>query len=443
MESKKRMLAQSIVSVLLVSCPAFAGTPLTGISESIPRQTLNQGGGISSAPGFLLAQSFGETGVTEFSDSSSKNVKAGILSVTAQPGTVTSITALSKSTGTIELAWTSPGLDGPLGDVTGGSYRIDYSSDPLHVFNPGTFLIQFSTDVSPNSAQSYLLGGLKPNTTYYTRIYLADADKFSSETSAPGADSTLANLPAAPVLSEVFSSSLTITWSLPAGGAEGFRIDASTTNFGFGTIASSSTVLLTMIVEGLSADTPYFFKLGSLNWQKDVNFTTILATRTLPGGVFPIRSLALYPDARNRKITLTWSNPSYAGQNGVLVQVSTSPIRSVPERNVAYAVGATLGDGSIVRSTAIISSYVETGLQLDSTRYFSLYSKDVSNNYSTAISTYAFLDLPPMAPAGFYAEMIPGDTAHLILHWSPVVSKAPQCSRPCLINWDPALWPFA
>ncbi|MEK9146195.1 MAG: fibronectin type III domain-containing protein, partial [Elusimicrobiota bacterium] len=208
-----------------------AGTKLTGSTKSVPRQTVNGGGGVSSGPTFILGKSFGETGVSSFTGFGFK-MSAGLMGMLSQPGTITSITALSKSTGTLELAWTAPGADGFLGNVVGGSWRIDASTDPNHSFSPSTFLVEFATTVVAGSRQSYRLGGLTPNTTYYSRIYLADSAKTASETSAASAESTLANVPAAPLVTGVFQTSVTVTWTLPVGGASNFQLDGSSTDFG-------------------------------------------------------------------------------------------------------------------------------------------------------------------------------------------------------------------
>ena len=194
----------------------------------------------------------------------------------AQPGTVTGITAVTKTTGTLELAWTAPGLDGFLGGVAGGSYRIDLSSDAAHIFDPTVFVTEFSTSVTPGEAQLYVSTGLLPNTTYYSRIYLGDARRVIAETSAPGDDSTLTNLPVSPALSGVFASSVTFTWTIPPGDAEGYLIEASSTNFGGlfpgGALVSSMTRQgLTMTLTNGLMTTPRTISGCSLNWQDRIS----------------------------------------------------------------------------------------------------------------------------------------------------------------------------
>jgi hypothetical protein len=410
----------------LSAAPVLRAEPgLSGGAVAVPRSAVARGGGLSSGGGLILDAVVGENSVSTASGAGFA-IAPGLASLIAQPGSVTSITAVSKDTGTLELSWISPGLDGFEGDVSGGFYRIDSSSDPLHVFDPTVFTAEFATAATPGTTRFYTLTGLLANTTYYSRVYLVDARKVASETSAPSAESSLARVPAAPVFSGVFPTSVTISWTLPADGAEGFRLDASSSiNFPPGAVVSSRTpsgAVVTLTVAGLQPATTYFFNLGSLNWQDDVNFNTVLSTRTAPDGVPPILNLALTADNAARRVMLTWTNPVFDDPAGVTILVSTNPISAAPADGTPYPPGAVFADGSVVKSSAAASSYVETALALDVTGYFSLYSRSVSNVYSVAVSTAIVLDLPPMAPAGLGGALSAGGTSFL-LNWAAIASN--------------------
>lgn len=353
---------------------------------------------------------------------------SGLMHQIAQPGSVVAITTVTKSTGILHLSWSAPGLDGFQGSVS-GFYRIDYSSDPTHVFAPTTYVTEFATTTAPGNSSSYILTGLKANTTYFTRIYLADARKVVAETSKQSDESTLANVPVSPVLSGVFETSVTISWTLPGEGAEGYQLDASSSNFGAlfsgATLVSSKTangVVVTLTAEGLDSYTNYYFKLGSLNWQSDLNFTTVLGTRTLPGNPVPVTSLSLTGDRLNRKVLLTWTTPVYRAPAGVLIQVSTNPIASSPVNGTAYPDGHTFTDGSVISSSAAAASHLQTDLEIDTTKYFRLYTKNTDRLYSVEVSTYVVLDLPPMAPAGLSAKLEAGGSS-ITLRWGGVASN--------------------
>lgn len=410
---------------LLLAPVLRAEPPLSSGVEEIPRNLVASGGGSAMGGGLNLVYAVGES-ASSAATGAGFRTGAGLMPLIAQPGSVTSIVAVSKATGTLELAWNSPGLDGFQGDVVSGFYRIDYSPDPLHVFDPTIFVAEFATNTTPGAAQSYVLTGLAPNTTYYTRIYLSDARKSVSETSAQSAESSLARVPTAPVFSGVFQTSVTITWTLPADGSAGYLADASSTNFiGGGTIVSSRTangVNVTLTISGLTPATTYWFNLASLNWQSDANFASVLSTRTSLGGPTPILALGMTADSLNRRVALTWTNPVFNNPSGVTILVSTNPITATLSNGTPYPSGMTLGDGSVVKTTAAASAYLETALTLDVTGYFSLFSRDAADAYSLAVTTTVVLDLPPMAPAGLGGVLSPAGTSYA-LSWAPVSSN--------------------
>lgn len=409
---------------LLAPLGLHAEPKLSGGARNLPRNLISCGGGLSTGAGFQLNSAVAENHVGTATGAGFA-MDPGLAPLMAQPGSVTSIVAVSKATGALELSWVSPGLDGFVGSTDDAFYRIDTSSDPLHVFDPTVFTTEFATAVTPAATSFFTLTGLLANTTYYSRVYLADSRKSVSETSAPSTESSLARLPDAPAFTGVFATSVTISWTLPAGGAEGFRLDGSSTNFLGGAVSSSQTpsgTVVTLTATGLFSDTTYYFNLGSLNWQSDINFNTVLTTRTLPGGIAPIFNLALTADNLARRVTLTWSNPVFANPAGVTVLVSTNPIAAALSDGTPYPLGTTFAGGAVVKSSAAASSYLETSLTLDVTGYFALFSRNTANIYSIAVSTSFVLDLPPMAPAGLQGTLSPDATAFL-LNWAGITSN--------------------
>lgn len=415
--------------LLGLAAGARAGLPMAGGDNHIRRNLVSGGGAVSSGGGYSLNCALAETAVAT-SAAAGFGLYSGLAPTAAQPGSVIAITAVSKDTGTLELAWLAPGRDGFEGAVNGGFYRIDTSSDAAHVFDPTVFVTEFSTSAVPHEAQSYTLTGLQPNTTYYTRVYLADSYKVTAERSAPADEATLANLPVSPVLSGVFASSVTFTWALPEGGAGGYRLYGSTTNFGAlfpgGAVLSSGTpqgTLLTLTIKGLYPDTTYFFKLGSLNWQQDFNFDTIVATKTLAGmPPQPITNLAALRDALGRRLAFSWTNPEYDEPDGVLVQVSTSPITYPLQAGTSYYDGGVFPDGSTVLAAAAGSSQLHEGLALNSTYYYRFSSQNLARAYSVFVATECILDLPPMAPAGLQAS-VNAARSQITLAWAGVTSN--------------------
>jgi hypothetical protein len=423
-EGENSLLKPIIFALLALSASVLQAEPrLSGGAVAVPRSVSARGGGLSSGGGLMLDSVVGENSVST-SAGAGYATAPGLMSLIAQPGSVTAIAAVTKDTGTLALSWVSPGLDGFAGNAAAGFYRIDSSSDPLHVFGPTIFTAQFASPVTAGSTRTYAVTGLLPNTTYYSRVYLSDTRKVVSETSAPSVESSLARAPAAPAFAGVFAASVTISWTIPAGGAEGFGLGASTSNFFGGAAVSSRTssgAAATLTVAGLSAGTTYFFSLGSLNWQGQEDFAVVLTTLTPPAGLPPIQNLELSGDALDRRVTLSWTNPSFANSDGVTILVSTNPITAAPSNGTPYPPGAVFSDGAVVKSNAAASSYVQASLALNVTDYFSLFSRDASNSYSHAVSTSLALNLSPMAPAGLQGSLSSGATAFL-LSWAGVAS---------------------
>jgi len=430
MPAKRKMVLLATALALALARGAFAGIPMAGGDNSIRRNTISAGGTIASGTGLSLNYALAETVVASFAGAGF-GFSSGLMPLAAQPGTIITLTAVTKTTGTLDLAWTAPGLDGFQGSVVGGLYRIDTSSQASHVFAPTVFVTEFSTSVIPGEQQAYTFSGLQPNTTYYTRIYLADAHRVVAEDSAHGDEATLANLPVSPALSGVFSSSVAFTWNIPAGDAEGYNLAASSTNFGAlypgGVVFSSATdkgVLMTLTVRDLRPDTTYYFRLASLNWQADMNFGTIIATCTLPmPRPYPIENLAMLPNALARSVRFTWTNPGQVDPMGVMVQTSTQAITETAEDEYNYHTGDIMADGSVIVSSATNRpEYGQTGLLLDSTYYYRFSSRNTAHVYSMYVSTECLLDLPPMSPGGLQASLDPART-RITISWNGVLSN--------------------
>ena len=422
--TRLRIAACAALALSAAALPARA-SKLLGDPESIPRHAEASSGMLLAGGSFLLQATVGESAVQPVSGGSFK-MDRGLVAVAAQPGSVVAITALSKATGTLELSWTAPGGDGFVGRVGAGFYRVDYSSDPLPVFAPTSFQLEFATAVAPGDAQSLVLNGLAPNTTYFTRIYLADDRKYFAEDSRRSDESTLANLAVNPVVVAVSSTHVTLSWGVPAGDAEGYQADASSTGYAGGATYSSSTadgrvVSLTMV--GLTPNTTYFLRVGSLNWQRDRNYSLLIPIlTTLSGTPLPVISIIGTPNALARSIALRWTRQPYLNPTGTLVVLSTSPAIAEVVGGGSFAPGQVLGDGSVVKATSTADSLVDAGLVLDTTFYYHLYGAATGPLYSIVVTTAVFLDLPPMAPAGLAGDLSP-DRSKVTLTWQTTRSN--------------------
>ncbi|MEK7389191.1 MAG: fibronectin type III domain-containing protein, partial [Elusimicrobiota bacterium] len=258
---------------------------------------------------------------------------------TTPPSAVAGLSAQSAaSSTTLSLAWTAPGDNGAIGCVVSGRYRLDYSSDVLHVFSTSTFTVDFSTSFCPGEAQSRTLNALLPNTTYFVRIYALDEDFNTASLSNGATAPTLA--PPVAVLPQtflgVFQSSVTLAWAaLPSSPpdassktAEGYRVEASSTNFGAllpgGAVLSSFTANVaasTLTVLGLTADVTYYFRVAALNWSSQPNYAALGSTLTVTTpGAAPLNP-AIYR-VYGGSITLSWLAVNSDG--GYVAQASTA-----------------------------------------------------------------------------------------------------------------------
>jgi hypothetical protein len=129
----------------------------------------------------------------------------------------------------------------------------------------------------------YTEAGLLPNTTY-TR-YLSVGNSCGSVYTSNIATSTLSLAVNGVQLAGLYSSSMTVNWlPLPptpsSATAEGYTLEASTSPDFTGVIKSSFTSLVpvsTLTVTGLTANTTYYLRVGSLNWASAANYVYLWA----------------------------------------------------------------------------------------------------------------------------------------------------------------------
>ncbi|PIU19661.1 MAG: hypothetical protein COT18_06335, partial [Elusimicrobia bacterium CG08_land_8_20_14_0_20_59_10] len=119
MPGKLNILMLAAALLIAPARGAFSGIPLSGGDNSIRRNLVSNGGAISTGAGFSLNCALAESVVSTFTGTGFK-FGSGLMPLAAQPGTITALTAVTKSTGTLELAWTAPGLDGFLAGLTLG-----------------------------------------------------------------------------------------------------------------------------------------------------------------------------------------------------------------------------------------------------------------------------------------------------------------------------------
>ncbi|MBI5623512.1 MAG: hypothetical protein HY924_07030, partial [Elusimicrobia bacterium] len=201
-------------------------------------------------------------------------------------------------------------------------YLLEASSTNFGALSAGGIALASST---PNVGLSTLtVQGLERNTTYY---YRAGALNWASAANfLPGSSSaTLAALPGSPGFSGIFTTSASVSWT-PVD-SSGYELQASLSG-SFGPIAAMSSTTAGgasgLSVAGLSSNTTYYLRAGSINKHGIRNFAAMGSTSSL---ALPPSS-PFFPDAPPNdgvfvtSATLQWG--AVASQ-GYVLEASTAP----------------------------------------------------------------------------------------------------------------------
>jgi hypothetical protein len=174
--------------------------------------------------------------IDEFDNLSDVDVKTNALSQAyavssvdnIAPSNVNNLNALTGSgVGNIQLSWTGTGDDNSIGNITGGEYRIKWSTTSEADWNSGSwndwdnrYVHEFSTNVIQGTGQSTVITSLIDYTTYYFRVWTAD-DR--------GNWSTISNAAAARTQQNAIN---TITDLIASSGLDDREIDLQWTSVG-------------------------------------------------------------------------------------------------------------------------------------------------------------------------------------------------------------------
>lgn len=251
-------------------------------------------------------------------------------------------------------------------------------------FNP----VEAEGFTSNGAATSVSVSGLDPNTLYYFRAGPVFSGTTVYTLSTPDYDYTLPPRPAGVSFSGVFYSSMAVTWTaLPSGpqdqtAAGGYLLEASlsptfsTVDFSSGTLAIAAS---TLAITGLTANTSYYLRLGTLALDGGANYTFLVSTPTR----------AEPP-----------SQQSYTGMSTATIRVNWTAGTN-PADTLYRVISSTAGDwqaplGAAVVSSSTYNTYMSTaGLTPNTTYFFWVASY---NRRGIAEGPYAF---SPMATLAF------------------------------------------
>jgi len=305
----------------------------------------------------------------------------------------------------VELNWTAPGDDGNNGTAT--AYDVRYATSPLTEANWDA-AVQAEDEPTPQAAgnaESFIVSGLSPSTTYYFGIKSVDDSENWSEISniisastdnETDSPSDIANL----ALSEITGSSMRLTWSAPgddstSGTASEHDIRYSSSpitiqNWNAATQVSNEPAPAvagteqTMVVSELESGTVYYFAMRTAdevpNWSglsNVVNGTTL--DIVAPAA---IEDLQAFTGENAGELAIGWTSPGDDSLLGTahayLVKVSTSMIT---EANWDSALTIT-NDPPSPMECGSVQGMIVSGLQPAELYYIALKSCDEAENYS-------------------------------------------------------------
>jgi hypothetical protein len=271
------------------------------------------------------------------------------------------------------------------------------------------------------------VSGLLPDTTYELRVDVLNHNGVPARLQL-GSTVTLAEIPGSPALDGVFQTSAAVSWTPVA--AQGYRLEASSTNFGAllpgGVTLTSSTVNGTvagLTVPGLERNTTYYFRVGSLNWNSAANFTVLGSSATNAAALTAMQIYRVFETSA----TLNWAalaaSPQAASCEGYELQASSTNF------------GALLPGGTVLSSSTpnvALSTLTVAGLEADTTYYFRVGALNWAGaaDLSAAGSTSTLAS--PVLPA-FSAIML----TSAAVSWTAVASQGYELQASVNANFSP------
>ncbi len=277
---------------------------------------------------------------------------------TTPPGAITNLSALTgDSEGKIRLSWSAPGDDGWSNNITGGKYRLRWSTYVLTDAEwsdssgwtdyQNRYSIEWDTNTTPSATETRLVTGLIGGVTYYFRIWTRDENINNWSSISNGATAWAQVFDIAPPATVTlyagtgpYPESVKLYWNAPGDdGNEGtlpsgsqYKIQIATHSaatwdraYAQITISTSGVTPGTQveyIVTGLAENVTFYFRLWTAdeipNWSAPSNIASANARVDNSGGTIvsiPDTVMVVYSEGSNgvryRTLTpgaTTWSS---------------------------------------------------------------------------------------------------------------------------------------
>ncbi len=335
--------------------------PVAGTPQTVPVAGLS-----SNTRSYFRLRATNATGASAYA----------ITNALTKPDAPTTLTTSNVDNNSALLTWTAPGGSGPL-----LGYQL--STDG------GTTFGATQAISSP-----YPVTGLAPNTAY-TFVLRAENATGLSVASAPAAQiTTLPNAPGTIIFSDVTTSTITLTWAAPSGGAASYQLQIDG--------AAAIPVTSPYPASGLSSNTLHTFSLVAFNGPNGTGGASTATTGSQITRPIAPATLAASAPATN-SVTLNWTPPTGAGPlMEYLLSTNSGPDVSIGLPSLPYIHG---------------------GLTSNTPYTFSLKAKNAAGE-SLASNSVSTATLPD-APGNFMVTAGSINTTDLALTWTAPTGTQP------------------
>lgn len=264
------------------------------------------------------------------------------------------------------------------------------------------------TDAASVTSHGLDLTGLQPNTTYHYQVQ--SVDKWNNQ--AVSADYTFKTaLPPPPVITNVQATNITessarISWTTSTAADSKVEYGLTTT---YGSTATTATLVTghLNVLSGLTQGTTYHYRVSSKDAYGQTAVSADFTFKTVADTVPPANPTNLTAVPGNKQVSLTWTNPTDADFQGVVLVRSMTGFPTSPTDGLTVYTG---------KATSYKDNNVSNGILY----YYTLFAYDEVPNYSSGVVASATPVGPlPTQPPGNVTNLTatPGDS-QVTLNWT-------------------------